>query len=497
MRTRLTLWVVAIFSLIHFATTGVYWLYHSSALSREFDRRLTERTLDVVEAIRGSVPGIDETVLELRANRAFHAGRGGNLRAGVFDARGRSVVPEGTMPKPPEGLRWEASLGSGVPRLAHLPLAALSNPDPDSRVARAVVRSFTGRDSQPYLLVVVVGDAYVYRERAAAAQTLALAAVIGLLAATVAGWFIAGIAVAPFERLRTLAQHLRPESLGEKIEVGHSSAEVEELTRELESARGRLEAAFSAQERFLSNVTHEIKTPIAVLLVEAQTLSHVDLPPQALEFVKSAEHEMTRLGQLVEGFLTLTRLRDSKAVVSSMACRANDLVMDSVDDCQLMASQHGVHLRPMLLSDDDTLETEMRGDAYLLTTMLNNLIRNAIRFSPPGETVTVVLERDPDRVRIAVADRGPGIPPDRMSTIFDRFSQAPEEQRRGRGHGLGLAIAQGIAELHAGLIEVANRDGDGCVFTVSLPARTAGEVDTRVPTRIVSVAPPANAGASV
>lgn len=473
LRTRLTLWVVAIFSLIHFVTTGVYWLYQSAAASRDFDSHLVERSEEVAREIAPSVPGLDDTLLEIVANRVLLAGRLGNLRVGVFDRSGQSVVPEANMPRPPEGIAWEQALGGARPRVAHLDIDALERPDPASRSARTVARGFVGRDGERYVLVMMLGDASAYRELASAGQSLVLAAVVGLLAAAVAGWFIAGIAVAPFDRLRAVARHLRPEALGDKIELGHSSAEVEQLTRELEDVRSRLAAAFAAQERFLSNVTHEIKTPIAVLLVEAQTLQSEDLPEAAAEFVRSAEYEMTRLGKLVEAFLMLTRLRDSRGLINTLSCGVNDLVMDSVEDCQLMAEQHGVHLRPVLLEDEETIDTEVRGDRELLITMLNNLIRNAIRFSSPTQTVAVDVARDDSSVLIAVLDEGPGIPPDRLATIFDRFAQAPEEQRRGRGHGLGLAIAQGIAELHGGEIEAANRDEGGCSFTVELPVRTA------------------------
>jgi len=480
LRTRLTLWVVAIFSLIHFATTGVYWLYHSEAVSRDFDERLVERSLDIADQIRKDVPGIDGLMLELIANRAVHATRFGNITVGVFDAEGGSVVQRPSLARPPPGLDWAGALRSGEPVLTHLGVGVLERPDPVSRSARAVARSFRGRDDREYVLLVIMGDAFAYKQRAAAGQTLLLAALVGLIAAGIAGWFIAGIAVAPFDRLRALAKHLRPESLGEEIRMGPASAEVAALTRELEDVRARLAKAFSAQERFLSNVTHEIKTPIAVLLVEAQTLATENLTAAGAEFVASVEHEMSRLGKLIEAFLMLTRVRDSKAMVGSLRCRANDLAMDSVEDCQLMASQHRVRLLTHLL-DDDLVDTEVRGDQDLLTTMLNNLIRNAIRFSDPGQAVDLSLGVQDGLLTMAVSDEGPGIPPERISTIFDRFSQTPEGQRRGRGHGLGLAIAQGIAELHGGLISVRNRDEGGCVFAVSLPVSEPILPDHRPP----------------
>ena len=100
---------------------------------------------------------------------------------------------------------------------------------------------------------------------------------------------------------------------------------------------------------------------------------------------------------------------------------------------------------------------------------MNNLVRNAIRFSPRGEVVSVVGVVRGGGFEIRVRDRGEGIPKDVLGNIFDRFVRASGEARRGRGHGLGLAIAKGIAELHGGDITAANHPDGGAVFTVMLP----------------------------
>jgi signal transduction histidine kinase len=115
------------------------------------------------------------------------------------------------------------------------------------------------------------------------------------------------------------------------------------------------------------------------------------------------------------------------------------------------------------------MDTAVAGEPELLRTMLDNLVRNAIRFSPTDERVEVEASVVGDRVKIRVRDYGPGIPAAQLATIFDRFAQAPEEQRKGRGHGLGLAIALGIAELHGGSISAENCEDRGCTFVVELP----------------------------
>ena len=297
-----------------------------------------------------------------------------------------------------------------------------------------------------------------------------IATPIGLLVAAVAGWFIAGFAVRPLQRLSQIAARLRPDTLQEPIHIGSRASELTGLQSELDQMRQRLEAGYEAQERFVANVSHEIKTPIATVLTEAQTLPKaVPLQPEVRQFIESTQDEMRRLGRLVESFLLLTRVRHGKPLQSTArAVSINEIVMDSVQHCWKMAEQYEVRLIPELAAEDER-DLKLHGDPDLLRTMVDNLIRNAIRFSPKNEAIPVLIKRSADEVCVCVRDRGPGISPELADKIFDRFSQAKSEEKLGRGSGLGLEIAQGIAELHGGRIVVTNLEGSGCEFCATLP----------------------------
>jgi signal transduction histidine kinase len=297
---------------------------------------------------------------------------------------------------------------------------------------------------------------------------------IGLLAAALTGWFIAGIAVAPLERLGAVAKRLSPASISEKVEISSPDLEVARLENELEQARRRIEAGFTAQSRFMLNVSHELKTPIAVLLTEIQTVEPGESSHAVRVVLASAVEEMRRLGRMIDSFLLLTSVRERGEPARADLYAVNELVMDSVDQCRPMAAQHEVTLRPHLLHGDH-LDAVVAGDHELLRTMLDNLVRNAVRFSPEPGRVDVEAATENSSVLLRVCDRGPGIPEDLLPRIFDRFAQATDERRRGRGHGLGLEIAQGIAELHGGAISVRNREAGGCEFTVRLPRAAHGD----------------------
>lgn len=134
----------------------------------------------------------------------------------------------------------------------------------------------------------------------------------------------------------------------------------------------------------------------------------------------------------------------------------------------------------MQLPDGEDLDVAVLGNCDLLRTVIDNLVRNAIRFTPKDGVVMVSAAVRDDRLTINVRDVGPGIPAELLPRIFDRFSQSKDELRRGRGHGLGLEIAMGITELHGGTIVARNVETGGCEFEVVLPVAQgkAGSPDT-------------------
>jgi signal transduction histidine kinase len=133
-----------------------------------------------------------------------------------------------------------------------------------------------------------------------------------------------------------------------------------------------------------------------------------------------------------------------------------------------MADMHAVTIR-IHLKETPQHELLVFGDPELLRTMIDNVIRNAIRFSPQQQAVEVTVDADEENALVRVRDFGVGIPEEIISTLFDRFTQAKSEERLNRGSGLGLEIAQGIAELHGGGITVENCLGGGCAFTIRVP----------------------------
>lgn len=301
---------------------------------------------------------------------------------------------------------------------------------------------------------------------------------LGLFAAGIIGWIIAGKAVEPLFQIGKAAKEIGPSTLVTGFDLPQVSSEVLELQNQLNQALRRIDDVYERQSRFISNVSHELRTPIATLLTESQTLSDLDQSPAEIRhFVESCQTEMRRLGRLVASFLTLTRIHDGIPHTLARVCSVNDFVLESITNSRKFADSSGIRLIPYLVEIDDGTVAEVMGEPELLCSMLENLLRNAIRFSPLGSIVQVHVVELNSELAISVLDEGPGIPNAQIDSIFERYSFSSKLCETPSGMGIGLSIARGVAELHGGRIEVRNRVGRGCEFTISLPRHYSTTAD--------------------
>lgn len=465
LRWRLTIWVVAVFILIQFATGSVFWWMRKNDSDRLFRERLGEYAAAVAGRIKPRFPGIAAGELDAMGRQGSALVQFPWIEIDIVDETGMSLVRP--KPRAPEGImRLLEQHGSGQAPLWVRMERGQSGVD-GSMIAVGVPLDANAHGDA--LVVVTTTDALYLYQSSLLMRVFLSAGLLGVGASAISGWLIAGIAVAPFHTLSQVAERLGPETIDDEIDLGDGDSEVQELMQELEDARTRIRDAFAAQERFLSNVSHEIKTPIATLITQAQTLRHDELTDEGRDFVDYAEDEMRKLGALVESFLTLTRVRNGGTPAKLKRLPANELALDAVEDCSVYAEEHGVRLRLMLDDSEDAMDAAVLGDAALLNTLLSNLLRNAVRFSPPESAIHVRTEIADGSLHVHVRDEGPGLPEEVIPEIFDRFVQSGPQVKRERGNGLGLAIAKGIAELHNGDIAVRNNDDSGATFSVNLP----------------------------
>lgn len=475
LRRKLTLWMVIVWGVVHGTLALVILLYERNAVDHFFNARLSARSIDIAAAVEPFLPEIkDDDLARIASNHSrfvmgegfelvVYAPDGTPLAASRRPAPDLSQIAEDGGPEVGAGLAFQSRV------------LKVSEGEGTAPRVRAIVMNVPSDRAAGYRLLVGTGDTYARRMIRRLREVLVASVLAGLVGAAVAGWLISGLATEPLRRLLESMQRMNPGTVGTAVDMQGGSEELAIVRRELDAMRSRMQAGFRAQERFISNVSHELKTPISVLMTEMQTLPRLEKAPDELrEFIQSVREELGRLGGMVDSFLLLTRVRDGKPLTAAAGSYlVNELIMDSVESCAQMAGMHSVVLSPSLLADEADLDLQIRGVPDLLRTMLDNLVRNAIRFSPANGRVEVGALRQGGKVRIVVRDHGPGIPPEMIDKVFDRFAQASSEERRGRGHGLGLEIAQGIAELHGGSIKAENCEDRGCRFTVTLPVGNA------------------------
>ncbi|HVW84433.1 MAG TPA: ATP-binding protein, partial [Bryobacteraceae bacterium] len=223
----------------------------------------------------------------------------------------------------------------------------------------------------------------------------------------------------------------------------------------------RIDQLLKSQRRLLQDISHELRSPLARLGVAVELARGGGDAPTALNRV---EREADRLNTLVGELIQVTRAEGDPAGLVTESVQLDELVNVILDDVRIEADRRGITLRPHLE------DGEMQGNPELLRRAIENIIRNAIRYSPEGAQVDVTLTRLNNVFRVGVRDYGEGVPEESLASIFDPFYRV--EKDRGRtsgGVGLGLAIAKRAVELHHGSMRAMNMH-PGLRVEIDLPA---------------------------
>jgi two-component system sensor histidine kinase CpxA len=237
--------------------------------------------------------------------------------------------------------------------------------------------------------------------------------------------------------------------------------ELGQLGRTVDQMAERIESLLKSQRRLLQDISHELRSPLARLGVAVELGRGGGDPDAAFNRV---EREADRLNMLVGELIQVTRAEGDPEGLATEPLRLDELIRVIVDDVHIEAEKRQIELRL------DLCEAELQGNPELLRRAIENIVRNAIRYSPEGTSVLVTLKRSAALFKIAVRDFGTGVPDESLTHIFDPFYRV--EKDRGRtsgGVGLGLAIAKRAVELHHGLMRAFNQK-PGLVVEIDLPA---------------------------
>jgi two-component system, OmpR family, phosphate regulon sensor histidine kinase PhoR len=238
-----------------------------------------------------------------------------------------------------------------------------------------------------------------------------------------------------------------------------------ELARSVNNMAAGLNAMEQMRQEFVSNVSHEIQSPLTSIRGFARALQEEDLDPETRQhYLSIIQTESMRLSKLSDNLLELASLDSEQLKLDPKPYRLDKQIRGLILACEPQWTDKRLEL------DAALDEASLTADEDLLSQVWINLIHNSIKFTPAGGCVRVALVRQAGGVQVTVADSGPGIAPADQAHIFERFYKADKSRRRTEGgSGLGLSIVKKIVDLHHGTVTVASQPGQGTQFTVSLP----------------------------
>jgi len=292
-----------------------------------------------------------------------------------------------------------------------------------------------------------------------------------LVSAAFGGYALARRSLAPVAAMAAQASEISASNMHARLPVGGGD-ELVGLARVVNGLLERLERSFDRQRQFITDASHELRTPTAVVRTETDiTLSREHRPePEYRASIAVIQNAAGRLTRLVDEMFLLSRADSGHLTTRFQPLYLEELVHDATRAVQSVAHGHNVDVQL-----HDVVEAPFVGDADLLGRVLLNLLDNAIKYSPRGATVHVAMARRANNFLISVIDSGAGIPFADRDRVFERFFRLDSARSRAEnsstsGAGLGLAIARRIAELHGGAVEIAESRPGRTEFVLRLPS---------------------------
>ena len=346
---------------------------------------------------------------------------------------------------------------------------------PTSRGAFRVMSRPLSMDAQHFALTGAYSLHDIDDVLARVREMFLLAIPLLLLTSALGGYALARRSLAPVAAMSAQAAAISARNMHDRLHVG-GGAELVGLASMVNGLLDRLESSFEQQRRFVTDASHELRTPTAVVRTEADiTLSRAHREEAeyraSVTVIQEASRRLTRI---VDDLFLLSRADSGHLVMRHESLYLEELVHEATRAVRSVATQRGVEV-----ALHEVAEAPFEGDADLLGRLLLNLLDNAIKYSPAGATVDVAMARRNGHYEIRVADAGPGIPPDAHERVFERFFRVDSARSRAEtsatsGAGLGLAIARRIAEMHAGTVRIAESRPGRTEFLVTMPAETKG-----------------------
>ncbi len=283
------------------------------------------------------------------------------------------------------------------------------------------------------------------------------------------GWWLTRKALTPVSKLTEAITRVHERNLREPLPRTGGGDEFDRLTEVFNAMLARLDDSFNRIREFTLHASHELKTPLTILCGEIETaLRDESLMPAERDRLASQLDELRRLARIVDGLTLLAKADAGQVELKFEPVRLDELVRDNFADAQILAEPQ--HIQVELAACE---EIPVRGDRHRLRQLLLNLADNAVKYNQPQGRVTMNLRRTNGAAEFTITNTGPGISPESLPRIFDRFYRGdPAHSDQVEGCGLGLSIAKWIVSAHHGTIQVAPTPDKLTTVTLRLPLDT-------------------------
>jgi signal transduction histidine kinase len=289
------------------------------------------------------------------------------------------------------------------------------------------------------------------------------AALLGLAG----GWWLTRRALAPLAALTDAAERLTERNLGEQLPRTGNRDELDRLTEVLNAMTARLNDSFSRTRDFTLHASHELKTPLTILRGEAEmAVRDRSLPFAERERWANQLDELRRLSHIVDALTLLTKADAGQVKLTLEPVQLEELVQDNLADARILAEPQGIQVE---LSACE--ECVVRADRHRLRQLLLNLADNAVKYNQPNGKIIMALKRAGANAELTISNTGPGIAPEILSRVFDRFFRGDPAHSSAavEGCGLGLTIARWIATAHHGSISIQSLPASLTTVNLTLP----------------------------
>ena len=482
-RTRLTLWFTGVLAVILIGFAVSVYLFLDYATSRQTDNTLQQIAATFAAAVKNeqtdaeekdapqSVEHLDavrEAMNDLRFRNytIFVADQKGKITLTGNQISGRRILDDAQMEK----LAADFLVSGKEDTFFQLPEKKFHS--------RVFARRSVSADGEQFYIFVAHSLDEDEEFLRGFRNVLLVSVPLLLIVVSLGGYFLARKTLAPVAAMSETAAKIGATNLHERLPVKNEKDELGSLAQVINDLLERLENSFETQRRFMADASHELRTPLAIVRGEAEiAVSKKDRPNEELyESLDIVHDESRRLTRIVEDLFTLARADSGHFKTNFKEFYLDELVADCLRKVRVLADKRNVSLNLETFG-----EMPMRGDENLMRRLLMNLLDNAIKYNREDDAgqVSVRGEKQANFYRITISDTGAGIPEEHQAKIFERFYRADlARSRQGTttsGAGLGLSIAQWIAEIHHGVIELLSSNENGSTFAVTFPVENSAD----------------------